>query len=116
MHFGPRIAAFLIRVLRFCNVLDDVENKLSPVKLNVWAANMGAVGTAIGTGFAWVSGHVGGIEPIYAGMMTWLTHAHTVHHFDKRERNVQQARMGRVNTGQANIPPDASHVTTVRET
>lgn len=92
-----------VKMFRFANLLDDKINVMSPVKLNVWAANVGAVSTAIATGFAFLSGHLGGIGELWGGAMTWLTHAHTVHHFDKRERNVAEARNAKAGI----LPPTA---------
>ena len=111
-----RFKASIVGFLDFCNVLDDATKKMSPVKLNVWAANAGVVSTALATGFAFIAGHVSGIETVWGGAMTWLTHAHTVHHFDKRERNRSTAALARVATGQSTIPAGASTVTTVKET
>ncbi len=82
-----------IAVLRFLNVLDDDINRLSPVKINTWAANLGAVSTAVGTALAWVGGHTAGIETIAMASAGWLTQAHATRHFDKRERNLQTARL-----------------------
>ena len=83
-----------VRTLRFANLLDDEKNMLSPVKLNVWAANVGAISTVAATIVSWIGGHVTGIESLWAGAVGWLTQAHAVHHLDKRERNLQKVRMG----------------------
>jgi hypothetical protein len=76
-----------VRVGRFLNILDDEFNKLSPVKFNAWAANFAALSTCIGTAFAWIGGHLGGIETVWGGTIAWLTQAHVTHHMDKKERN-----------------------------
>ena len=83
-----------VRLLRFAQLLDDEKNALSPVKLNVWAANLGAISTVAATIASWVGGHIGGIESLWAGSIGWLTQAHATHHLDKRERNLQKTRMG----------------------
>jgi hypothetical protein len=89
----PRPDHWLVRALRFCNTLDDDHNELSPVKFNVWAANLAAISTVAATIFSFVSGHIAGVEAIWGGMMAWLTQAHATHHFDKHERNLQAARI-----------------------
>lgn len=78
---------WLVRVGRFLNVLDDDVNKLSPVKVNAWAANLAAISAMVGTGLAWFSGHMGGIETVWTAAGGWLAQAHITHHMDKRERN-----------------------------
>ena len=95
----PDSDKWYVRWLRFANMLDDEKNILSPVKLNVWAANVGTFSTFVATVFAWSGSHIQGIEALWGGAMTWLTHAHTVHHFDKRERNVEKVRMAKVSQG-----------------
>lgn len=97
----PQPTKWYVRALRFANMLDDQENKLSPVKINVWAANITVLSTAVAAGFAWFSGHLGFVDQVFAPVMTWLTHAHTVHHFDKRERSVAEARMAQATNGAA---------------
>lgn len=89
----PPDSSRFIKSARFLNVLDDAHNVMSPVKINVWAANAAVVGTAAATVLGWLSGHLTGIESVWGGTMAWLTHAHTVHHFDKRERNKSAARL-----------------------
>lgn len=76
-----------VKVLRFCNVLDDGANMLSPTKVNLWSAFGGAIMTATATGVAWAHNSVTGVEHLWAPVGTWMTHAMTAHHFDKKERN-----------------------------
>jgi hypothetical protein len=87
---------WLVKALRFCNVLDDAKNILSPVKVNVWSANLASISTVFAGILAWVTSHWGmldhvmSIAPVVGG---YLGGTHTFHHFDKRERNLQKARM-----------------------
>lgn len=90
-----------IRVARFLNILDDAKPVLSPVKVNAWAANLAAISAAVGTGLAWMSGHMNGIEQVWAGAAGWLTQAHVTHHMDKRERNKADERMAEI----TRVPP-----------
>lgn len=83
----------LLAAADFLNLLDDDTRKLSPVKFNAWAANLGVFSTFVATLFAWTGAHVQGMEALWGGAMTWLTQAHTTHHFDKRERNISEARL-----------------------
>jgi len=76
-----------VKTLRFFNTLDDAHNMMSPVKVNVWAANITAVSAAFGSALAWLGGHTGFVGEVWTPIMTWLTHAHMVHHMDKKERN-----------------------------
>lgn len=84
-----------VKALRFCNLLDDQENKLSPVKVNLWAANA----VVVGTGLSSLLGHVG--ADVWTPVLSWLTHAHTVHHFDKRERSIARVREGTATVARA---------------
>ncbi len=93
----PDASKWYVKALRFTNMLDDGHNMLSPVKLNVWAANIGMVSTILGSALAWLSGHAGLIGEVGTLSMTWLTHAHTVHHFDKKERNKTAIETMKVN-------------------
>jgi len=83
---------WFIKSLRFLNVLDDASNVLSPVKLNVWAANLATVSMVAASLFQWLAGHLSGVLDLWAMVGPWLTQAHTVHHFDKRERNIAPTR------------------------
>ena len=89
----PADDRWYVRAGRFLNVLDDEVNKLSPVKLNVWAANMSAVSTFAATAMTWFGAHLVGVEQAWALAGGWLAHAHVTHHFDKRERNMHAAQM-----------------------
>jgi len=85
-----------VKALRFANLLDDEVNKLSPVKVNVWAANLGGLSTTVATIAAWIGAHWGMLDHILSvapvvGAHLW--HAHVTHAADKRERNLQRARM-----------------------
>lgn len=85
-----------VRALRFLNVLDDAENELSPTKLNAWGAVLAGAATVLGTIFSWLANHADALQhildiaPIVGG---YITHAAAWRHFDKRERNLQAARM-----------------------
>jgi hypothetical protein len=83
----------LVKAARFVNILDDERNILSPVKINVWAANTATASAGLVTILHWLGGHVGLIGDLWGPIGGWLTQAHTVHHFDKRERNLQEQRM-----------------------
>jgi hypothetical protein len=92
----PGDHALIVRAGRFLNVLDDADNKLSPVKLNVWGANLAGFSTAAAAVLAWISGHWAMLEhvtQIGALVGPYLGAAHTAHHMDKRDRNLQVARM-----------------------
>ena len=84
-----------VRLLRFANMLDDGHNMLSPTKLNLWGALFATCSAAAGTAWAWFTGHITGIEHLWAPVATWMTHAMTAHHFDKRERNRTACEMER---------------------
>lgn len=77
----------IVHLARFINILDDEKNVLSPVKINVWSANIAAVSTMIAAIFSWFAGHITGIETMMGASIGWLTQAHATHHFDKKERN-----------------------------
>lgn len=85
-----------IKAARFVNILDDSVNALSPTKLNVWSANLAVIGAAGATMVAWLGGHASGIADLWAPIGGWLTQAHTVRHFDKREKNKQEERMAEI--------------------
>lgn len=84
------------RYLRPLNVLDDADNKLSPTKLNAWGGVAASAVTVLGAIAAWVAGHWDALEhvlsvaPVVGG---YAGGAFAAHHFDKRERNLQAARM-----------------------
>ena len=80
----PNVA---IESLRFLNLLDDVQDVLSPTKFNIWAANIGAVATCVATIFAWINHALVGIETVWTGSVAWLSHAHISHQANKRENN-----------------------------
>lgn len=82
-----------MKALRFLNLLDDCKNIMSPVKFNLWAANIAACSTVAAGIVSWMGGHLGLIPEIGSLVGGWLGQAHTYHHFDKRERNKQMARM-----------------------
>lgn len=92
----PDAGSRLVKAARFVNVLDDAHNILSPVKINLWAANLTAFSTAAAGVFAWIAAHFQMLEHIsqigdFVG--PYLAGSHAVHHFDKRERNLQVSRM-----------------------
>lgn len=82
-----------VKAARFLNILDDAENKLSPVKVNVWGANLAAFSTIAAGVLQWIGGHLGQVGEIGTLVGGWLGQAHMMHHADKRERNLQEARM-----------------------
>lgn len=92
----PPANTWLVKAARFINVLDDQHNILSPTKINVWAANLGAVCAAVGTGVAWVAGHLTGIESVWAGTLGWITHAHIVHQANKKQGNKLKVDMAKL--------------------
>jgi hypothetical protein len=92
----PDPTKWYVKIFRFMNILDDAHNILSPVKMNVWAANLGAVSTMVATVFSYMSGHIVGIESLWAGSVGWLTHAHTMHHLDKGQRSKTKIEMTKI--------------------
>lgn len=96
----PPDSSLLVRVGRFLNILDDGFNALSPVKINLWGANLAAYAAGAGTILTWLSGHLSsGVADLWAPLGGWLTQAHVTHHFDKRERNKQNERMAAIGAG-----------------
>ena len=89
----PASDRWWVKSLRFANLLDDVDNKLSPVKVNLWSANLTAVSAGAATVLAWLGGHMHLVADLWGPVGTWLVQAHATHHFDKRERNVASARL-----------------------
>jgi hypothetical protein len=93
--WNPPSDAWYVKPLRFANLLDDARNVMSPVKVNLWSANIAGASTVAATILAWVSSHwaildhVMSVAPVVGG---YLGGSHTVHHFDKRERNKQASR------------------------
>lgn len=83
----------LVKAARFVNVLDDAHNILSPVKINVWGANLAAFSTIAAGIVGWIGGHLSHVNEIGTLVGGWLGQAHMMHHADKRERNLQAARM-----------------------
>ena len=89
----PANDVWWVKSLRFANLLDDDANKLSPVKLNVWAANLAAISAFAATAATWLGAHLPGVEQSWALVGGWLGQAHATHHFDKRERNLAAVRL-----------------------
>jgi hypothetical protein len=89
----PDDGKWFIKMSRFINILDDDDNKLSPVKFNVWGANLGAVSAFAATAASWMGAHIPFLEQGYTLIAGWMAHAHTAHHFDKKERNTQAVRL-----------------------
>lgn len=93
-----------VKCLRFANVLDDDANKLSPTKVNVWGSVIAGVSTAAASVIAFITAHWGILDHVMSiGPLvgTWLGHSFTAHHMDKRERNVDKARMLKASNGSA---------------
>lgn len=88
-----------VRAARFVNILDDSFNALSPVKINVWSANLATTGAAVATVWSWLAGHASNIADLWGPLGGWISQAHITHHFDKRERNKQQERMAEIEGG-----------------
>lgn len=76
-----------VKTGRFLNVLDDQQNKLSPVKINAWASTAAMIGAACATFLSWLAGHLGGLEVMWEGVLGWGVQAHVTHQFDKRNKN-----------------------------
>ena len=76
---------WIVKLLRFINLLDDAENVLSPTKFNLWAANISARGTSIVGIFAWFGHNMNGMETVWAGAIGWLTHAHISYQARKKQ-------------------------------
>ena len=75
------------RWLRPLNVLDDADNKLSPVKINCWAANCAGAFTAMAGIFGWITGHVAmlnGALQIGSLVGPYWGGSHVAHHYDKK--------------------------------
>lgn len=81
------------RFARWCrplNILDDVDNKLSPVKINVWASNCAGGLTAAGTIFAWLANHAALLDHVGAVASVigpYLAGSHVIHQINKRNNN-----------------------------
>ncbi|HCE08611.1 MAG TPA: hypothetical protein DEQ40_08425 [Oxalobacteraceae bacterium] len=85
-----------VKALRFLNLLDDAKNVMSPVKMNLWSANLAAFSTVMAGILGWMAGHWGMLEHVgQVGSLVgpYLGGSHIVHHFDKSERNKQASRM-----------------------
>ena len=91
---------WLVKILRFLNLLDDIKNVLSPTKFNVWAANLGAISALVATIFAWLGHNMAGMETVWAGAVGWLTHAHITHYNDKKSIVSQEIAL------RSHTPPD----------
>lgn len=76
-----------VKTLRFLNVLDDDHNRLSPTKINVWAASAATFSAGTLTILHWVSGHIGMIGELWGPIGGWLTQSHLQNQFNKRDRN-----------------------------
>lgn len=79
----------IVRTLAFCNLLDDQDNKLSPVKMNLWASNLAGVSTVAAAIVAWVGGHTGMLDHVMSVAGTvggYMGLAHGSHHYDKKLR------------------------------
>ncbi|MBL6852394.1 MAG: hypothetical protein ISS15_05280 [Alphaproteobacteria bacterium] len=86
----------VVKLMRFLNLLDDAHNVASPVKFNLWSANLVTVAAGAATVLAWIGQHLPHWDVVAAGwtpLMTWLGHAHFAHAGDKKERNRQSVRM-----------------------
>ena len=81
-----------MKFLRFLNVLEEEKNVLSPTKINVWAANTTTMFAGVATILQWLGGHLGMVADLWGPIGGWLTQAHTVRHYDKREKNKQKNR------------------------
>jgi hypothetical protein len=76
-----------VKSLRFLNILDDQENKLSPTKVNLWAASLTGMGSMVTLVLAWVGQHTGMVNEVMSVMGPvggWLAQAHVTHHYDKK--------------------------------
>lgn len=83
----PSDDAILVRTGRFLDVLDDQDNKLSPVKINLWAANLAGVSTAFAALLAWITAHwemLSHIVDVGAIVGPYLGGSHVAHHYDKK--------------------------------
>ena len=89
----PSANSRIVKALRFANLLDDAKNVVSPVKVNVWAANLTTICAGAATVLSWLGGHLGLVTELWGPIGGWLASAHATHHFDKRERNKQAVRM-----------------------
>lgn len=92
----PSPDGWMVKGLRFANLLDDAKNVLSPVKFNLWAANLSGVSAVAAGLFAWIGQHYGmlaHVGDISSLVGPYLAGSHVVHHFDKRERNQQEVRL-----------------------
>lgn len=89
----PPSDARWVKVLRFCNLLDDGDNKLSPVKFGLWGAHLATWTTFGAQVMTWFGHHLPGVEHAWNVVLPWLAGSHAAHHFDKRERNLQVARL-----------------------
>jgi len=102
MPIYPPDTSRVIKVARFVNVLDDSENKLSPVKINLWAANLAGMSTVAAGILAWIGGHwdmLGHVMDIGPMVGSYLGGSHASHHYDKKERNLSEARMEAAKNG-----------------
>lgn len=95
----------LVHIARFINILDDEKNILSPVKINVWSANIAAISTMVAAIISWFAGHITGIETMMGAAIGWLTQAHATHHFDKKERNNTEVKKDEI-SARLGIPPE----------
>lgn len=82
-----------MKALRFANLLDDEKNILSPVKFNLWSANLVGLSAGVATVLHWLGGHIGMVGEMWAPLGGWIAQAHISHHYDKRERNKQELRL-----------------------
>lgn len=104
----PEPTKWWVKTFRFINVLDDDANKLSPVKINVWGANLSAFSTVFAGGCAWVTGHwdmlahIIDVAPVVGG---YLTHAHSFHFADKKERHSAALNRDKANLLPGGQPP-----------
>lgn len=72
----PSSASRIVLFLRFLNVLDDTDNKWSPVKINAWVSTLGALYGVFGQTNAVVTG----------SSLFWTGMAHLFHQADKLNR------------------------------
>lgn len=79
-----------VKALRFLNILDDAHNMVSWTKVNLVGSVFAAHLTGFGIAWAWLTGHTQMLQHALdaaAPVGTWISHAFTAHHFDKKERN-----------------------------
>ncbi len=90
MRVWASVKQGVVDLLDFCNCLDDATHRLSPVKVNLWSANLAGALTSTAAFWAFVTAHWAMLShAVDLGSIVgpYLAGSHAAHFADKGQRN-----------------------------